>query len=74
MIVKSDLTGMNYDDRDVVFYRNIVQSIFYMEHGEIPIDIFVDGRHKLVFVFTRDSHSRLIQSWIDNKVDAGNEQ
>ena len=67
MNVRSDVTGRDYDDRDVVFYRNIVQSIFYMEHGEMPIDFFVDGRHKLVFVFTRESHNRLIQKWIDNK-------
>lgn len=67
MIEKSDITGRVYNAEDCVFFRNITQSIFYMEHGINPIDIFVGGDHKLVMAFLKSDHKKVISLWMANK-------
>lgn len=67
MIVISELTGKEYQDEDAVFFRNLYQSTFYVKHNCMPIDMFCDGRDKLVMVFRRDDHNRMIKKWMENK-------
>lgn len=59
----SETTGKCYEDEDCVFFRNYVQSAYYIEWGAELIDIFTDSLHKLVFVFTKDDHNRLKEKW-----------
>lgn len=73
MKTKSEVTGIEYLDEDVVFFRNIKQSIFYMKNGCELVDIFQDSKKYLVFVFWRFEHQKTIKKWMDNKeIDADN--
>lgn len=67
MKVKSDVTGIFYENEDVVFFRNLYQSTFYIDHNATIVDVFTDGNKKLVFVFYRDQHEELIKLWLENK-------
>lgn len=67
MKVISDVTGIEYESEDVVFFRNLYQSAFYVDHSATVVDVFTDGNKKLVFVFWRDQHENLIKLWLENK-------
>lgn len=67
MKTKSDVTGILYENEDVVFFRNLYQSTFYIDHNATIVDIFTDSNKKLVFVFYRDQHEKLIKLWLENK-------
>lgn len=67
MITVSELTGKTYDDSNCVFYRNLYQCAFMVSHNIYPIDIFTDGGGKLVMVFDRAEHNRMISLWVKNK-------
>lgn len=67
MKTQSDITGLFYEDEDCVFFRNCVQSAFYIFKGAKLVDIFVDDKMKIVFVFKREDHKRLIKDWIEHK-------
>lgn len=66
----SDVTGIEYELEDVVFFRNLYQSSFYVSHNATIVDVFSDSKGKLVFVFYRDQHEDLIKLWLENKIDA----
>ena len=59
----SETTQREYDDNEMVFFRNIRQSIAYIEMGATVYDVFVDGRGKLVFCFLKTEHNRLKSVW-----------
>lgn len=63
----SDVTGIAYENEDVVFFRNLYQSTFYIDHNATIVDVFTDSNKKLVFVFYRDQHEKLIKLWLENK-------
>lgn len=63
----SDVTGITYELEDVVFFRNLYQSSFYIDHNATIVDVFTDSNGKLVFVFYREQHDKLIKLWLDNK-------
>lgn len=63
----SDVTGICYENEDVVFFRNLYQSSFYVAHNATIVDVFTDGNKKLVFVFWRTQHEKLIKLWLENK-------
>lgn len=67
MIVSSNLTGDDYEDRDCVFFRNPIQSAFYVFRGAKLIDLFVDDKMKFVFVFDRKDHERIKMEWKTRK-------
>lgn len=67
MISISELTGREYRDEEVVFFRNLYQCAFYIKHNCYPIDMFCDGQGKLVMVFDRQKHNELIKLWVANK-------
>ena len=69
MKTESSVTGIKYESEDVVFFRNLYQSAFYVDHYATIVDIFTDGKGKLVFVFYRDQHENLIKLWLENKND-----
>lgn len=69
MIVVSDITGKAYDDMDCVFFRNIYQSAFYVDHNAEVVDLFTDSKGMLVFVFLKKEHESLIKLWMQNKKD-----
>ena len=62
----SEVTKLTYYDEDCVFFRNIMQSIKYIEWGARLVDLFVDGEHKLVFVFFKEDHDKLKLKWGKN--------
>lgn len=65
----SDLTGTQYEDEDCVFFRNTLQSAFYVFHGAKLIDIFVDDNMKFVFVFTKADHNKLKLLWKNSSIE-----
>lgn len=68
MVVKSDVTGITYDDMDAVFYRNCVQIGWMLSHPDvIVLDVFSDSQNKLVMVFDKESHRRYIGEWAERK-------
>ena len=67
MKVISDVTGICYESEDVVFFRNLYQSSFYVANNATIVDVFTDGRGMLVFVFYRDQHEVLLKKWLANK-------
>lgn len=67
MLEFSDVTGKIYESEDCVFFRNIVQSAFYVHNNAKIIDVFTDSKGKLVMVFLRKEHDELINKWLDNK-------
>lgn len=68
----SDVTGICYENEDVVFFRNLYQSSFYVAHNATIVDVFTDGKGKLVFVFYRNQHEDLLKLWLANKRDDNN--
>lgn len=73
MKVVSDVTGICYESEDVVFFRNLYQSSFYIDHNATIVDVFTDGNKKLVFVFWRSQHENLIKLWLENKKEDSKE-
>jgi len=63
----SDVTGIEYEMEDVVHFRNLYQSSFYIGHNAKIVDVFTDSKGKLVFVFYRNQHEELIKLWLANK-------
>ena len=63
MKIYSETTQRQYEDMDMVFFRNIRQSIAYIEMGATVYDVFVDGSGKLVFCFSKEDHSRFKSIW-----------
>lgn len=63
----SDVTGIEYELEEVVFFRNLYQSTFYIDHNATIVDVFTDSNKKLVFVFWRKQHEQLIKLWSENK-------
>lgn len=63
----SELTGKVYYDEDVVYYSNLSQCAFMVEHDALPINLFTRSDHKLVMVFTKADHRRVIPLWMANK-------
>lgn len=70
----SDVTGICYENEDVVFFRNLYQSSFYVQHNATIVDVFTDSKGKLVFVFYRDQHEGLIKLWLANKKEDNTEE
>jgi hypothetical protein len=63
MRVFSEITQKSYDDSDMVFFRNIQQSIAYIDLGAKVYDVFVDSQKKLVFCFSKEDHDRFKSVW-----------
>lgn len=63
----SDVTGITYENEDVVYFRNLYQSSFYVANHATIVDVFTDSKGMLVFVFYRNEHEKLIKLWLDNK-------
>lgn len=61
-MITSKVTGKQYNENQVVYFGNLLQSMKYMQHGATPVDILV-SKDKLIFVFTREDHSKLREAW-----------
>ncbi len=65
----SDVTGIMYENEDVVFFRNLYQSSFYIANNATIVDVFTDSKGMLVFVFYRKEHEKLLKLWLATKRD-----
>lgn len=63
MRTTSETTGRTYIDEDCYFFKNPLQSSFYMANGAVLQDIFVSGDMKFVYVYTKEDHQRLKMKW-----------
>ena len=70
----SDVTGIEYEMEDVVFFRNLYQTAFYVSNFATIVDIFTDSKGKLVFVFYRNQHEKLLKLWLANKKENNKEE
>lgn len=64
MYTISDVTGIRYENEDAVFFRNYRQAAKYISWNARLLDIFTDSNDKLVFVFERETHNKLIKRWL----------
>ena len=73
----SKITGRYYEDEEHVFFRNTLQSAFYVFHNAELVDIFVDDKMRFVFVFSKADHERLKMLWKNSRIEkdkvSGNE-
>lgn len=63
MIVKSERTGRTYDDDNVVFYKNALQSAFYCNNGATLLDLITTNENRFIFVFSISDHKKYIGMW-----------
>jgi hypothetical protein len=64
MIEFSDTTQRRYETEEAVFYRNVLQAAFMISKPDcILLDIFTDGKGKIVFVFPKELHRKYIEEW-----------
>lgn len=64
----SETTGNSYEDEECVFFRNTLQSAFYVFHGAKLVDIFVDSKMRFVFVFNKKDHEKLKILWNNENI------
>lgn len=70
MMVYSDTFKRWYEDSGCVFFRNPVQSAYYLfKCPEGLIDIFATDDLKMVYVFSRECHDELKNEWRDRPHD-----
>lgn len=67
MLQHSDVTGKSFYSEDAVFFRNIVQAGFYISKGATILDVFADSEERIVIVFPKIEHRKLIKEWMDRK-------
>lgn len=67
-MIKSKVTGKSYNETQVVYFGNLLQSMRYMQHGANPVDIIV-SKDKLIFVFRKEDHVRLRDKWKNHELD-----
>lgn len=67
MKVYSEVTRKWYDADNAVFFRNVVQSGWYVMNGATILDVFADSKGMLVIAFPRDEHKVLIKEWAARK-------
>lgn len=65
----SEITGEMYECEDCVFFRNTLQSAFYVFNSAKLIDVFVDDNMRFVFVFSKNDHNRLKLLWRDSSIE-----
>lgn len=65
----SSITGMYYEDEDMVFFRNPLQSAYYVFHGAKLQDLFVDDKMRFVFVFSKADHNKLKMLWKNSCIE-----
>ena len=71
MKVVSEVTGIEYEAEDCVFFRNYIQAAHYISWGAKLVDMFTDNQIKLVFVFTKDTHNKLKARWGNKESNQG---
>lgn len=69
MVTVSEITGLTYEERDCVFFRNYVQAAHYLSWGAKLVDIFVDSTTKIVYVFSKDDHLKFRDRWNNQNKD-----
>ena len=69
MKVISETTGTCYDMEDCVYFRNTLQSAFYMFHGAKLVDIFVSDDMRMVYTFSKQDHERLKLLWRNASIE-----
>lgn len=67
MVEFSEVTGKTFESEDCVFFRNIFQIAFYVAHNCPVQDVFTDSDMRLVFVFKKDDHKKVLPLWMANK-------
>lgn len=64
---ESDVTGIQYEEEDCVFFRNWLQASKYMQWGAKLIDIFPSRDDKFVYVFSKEDHNKYKTKWGSTK-------
>ncbi|MEG1562301.1 MAG: hypothetical protein RR365_00990 [Bacteroides sp.] len=63
MIMKSDVTGRNYQPANCCFILNPRQTALYVKNGLTLLDVLVSHEDKLVYVFDKKDSEPLYQKW-----------
>ena len=63
MLAISRISGLPYNDDEMVFFKNPEQSAAYNYWGAILVDVIPTEEFKFIFVFSRTDHTRLKLKW-----------
>lgn len=74
MIIKSNLRGVDYNEKEVVRIYNRDQQTFYIDSGVYPIDLYTSYNPKsdrkiIVMNFLRTDTKDVYSSWCDKNRD-----
>ena len=73
MIIRSSITGLEYDDKRCVHIWNGAQAAKYLGSGATLLDLFPgyapkDNVYKICYVFSREDHDMLYPLWCSHKL------
>lgn len=74
MIIKSNLKGFQYTEKEVIRIYNRDQQTFYIDSGVYPIDVYTsyapkNNRKIIIMIFYREQTKEVYQKWCDYKSD-----
>lgn len=69
MKIISETTGVCYDAEECVYFRNTLQSAFYMFYGAKLVDVFVSDDMRMVYTFLKTDHERLKMLWKNASIE-----
>lgn len=63
MVQVSEVTGKIYNDEEMVYFKNYVQSAHYVAWGAKLVDLYVTSDMKFVYVFSKEDHNKYKMRW-----------
>lgn len=68
-VIKSNITGKEYEPKACVFIKNVAQAGKYIKHNAELLDLTVAYDGKLTFVFSLEGTKDLYEKWLENKLN-----
>ena len=66
MKIFSETTSKTYDDKEAVFYANLVQAAWLMSKPDATLlDIFCRNDGRMVLVFPLELHKKYVAEWAE---------
>lgn len=67
-LIKSKITGKEYEPKKCVFIKNVLQVSKYIKHNAELLDITVAYDGRLTFVFPQQETQELYKKWQNNEL------
>jgi len=72
MIIKSDVTHIEYQPEDVIWMKNILQAAAYYYNGAQLVDVDVQNG-RWIFAIWRKDHERFKVAWNEHRLPVKDE-